>query len=76
MVDIKSFLSALKITWLTRILHDDGTLTKSLQAMCRSIQNVKQRGNEFAKMTMQRVKTPFWVDVFKHYKKCQASVHL
>ena len=68
MIDIKSFSSALKISWLTRILHDDTKLIKILQAMCPLIQNVKQRGGEFANIIMQRVKTPFWVDVFKHYK--------
>ena len=48
MVDIKSFLAALKISWLKRILHDDGKLSKILQAMCPLFQNVKQRGGEFA----------------------------
>ena len=53
MVDIKSFLAALKISWLTCILHDDGKLSKILQAMCPLIQNVKQRGGEFANIIMQ-----------------------
>ena len=73
MVDIKSFLAALKISWLKRILHDDGKLSKILQAMCPLIQNVKQRGGEFANIIMQRVKNPFWFDVFKHYKKISAK---
>ena len=30
MLDVKSFLSALKISWLKRILCDDGKLTKIL----------------------------------------------
>ena len=73
MVDIKSFLAALKISWLKRILHDDGKLSKILQAMCPLIQNVKQRGGEFANIITQRVKNPFWFDVFKHYKKISAK---
>ena len=73
MVDIKSFLAALKISWLKRMLHDDGKLSKILQAMCPLIQNVKQRGGEFANIIMQRVKNPFWFDVFKHYKKISAK---
>ena len=68
MVDIESFLAALKISWLKRILHDDGRLSKILQAMSPFIENVKQRGGEFANIIMQRVKNPFWFDVFKHYK--------
>ena len=75
MVDIKSFLAALKISWLKRILHDYGRLSKILQAMCPLMQNVK-RGGEFANIIMQRVKNPFWFDVFKNYKKCLPNVHL
>ena len=41
-VDIKSFLAALKISWLKCILHDDGKLLKIIQEMCPLIQNVKQ----------------------------------
>ena len=41
--------------------------------MCPLIQNVKQRGGEFANIIMQRVKKPFWFDVFKHYKKISAK---
>ena len=59
MFDIKSFLSALKISWFKRILHDDGTLLKTLQAMCLLIHSVKQRGGEFANIIMQRVKNHF-----------------
>ena len=56
MVDIKSFLAALKISWLKHILYDDGKLSKILQSyMCPLIQNVKQRGGEFANIIMQRV---------------------
>ena len=44
-------------------------LSKILQKMCPLIQNVKQRGGEFANIIMQRVKNPFWFDVFKQYKK-------
>ena len=42
MVDIKSFLAALKIGWLTCILHDDEELSKILPAMCPLSQNVNQ----------------------------------
>ena len=41
--------------------------------MCPLIQNVKQRGGEFAFIIMQRVKNTFWFDVFKHYKKISAK---
>ena len=41
MVDIKLFLAALKISWLKRILHDDGKLSKILQAMCPLVSECK-----------------------------------
>ena len=59
----------MKISWLKRILHDDGKLSK---AVCPLSQNVKQ-GGEFANIIMQRVKNPFWFDVFKHYKGMSAK---
>ena len=69
MLDVKSFLSALKISWLKRILCDDGKLTKILQAMCPLICSIKKCGGDFANIIMQRVQKNFGEDVFKHYKK-------
>ena len=67
MVDVKSFVSALKISWVRRILCDNGKITKILQVMCLLIQYIK-RGGEFSNIIIQRIKNPFWRDVFKHYK--------
>ena len=39
MFDVKSFLSALEIGWLKRILCDNGKITKVLQKMYPSRQN-------------------------------------
>lgn len=74
MVNIKTYLSALKITWIKRILLNKGKLTNILLAMCPLIQNIKQHGCEFVNVIMQRIENPFWVDVLKHfmnlYRKC------
>ena len=67
-VNIKSFLSALEIGWLKRILCDNGKITKILQKICPSIQNKIKTMWEFANVIMHKVKTPFWEDVFKHFK--------
>ena len=69
MVDRNPFLSALKISWLKRILHDDGRLSKILQATCPLLENVKQRDGEFANISMQSLKKnlkKIGFDVFKH----------
>ena len=47
MVDVKSFVSALKISWHRRILFDNGKITKILQVMSPLIQYIKQRGGAF-----------------------------
>ena len=76
MVDIKSFLAALKIIWLKHILHDDGTFSKILQAMCPLIQNVKQRGGEFANIIMQELKPLFGLMYSNTTKRYLPNVHL
>lgn len=48
--------------WLERVLEDNGKLTKILQTMCSSIQNIKRCGGEYANAIMQKV------NVFKQYK--------
>ena len=73
MLDVKSFLSALKICWLKRIQCNDGKITKILQnLMCTFICSIRKRNGEFGNMIMQRVKKLFlggggWG--CKHYKK-------
>ena len=70
MVNRKSFLFAVKISWLKRILHDDGELTKILQATCPLIQNVKQRGGEFVNIITKRVK----ISSFFFVSRCGLTV--
>ena len=57
MVDVKSFVSALKISWLRRILCDNGKITKILQVMCPLIQYIKQRGGEFSNNITKNLKS-------------------
>ena len=68
MVDVKSFLAALKITWLKITLTNDGKITKILNALCPAVKLIKDRGGEFANILMLRANNCFWVDVFKHYR--------
>ena len=77
MVDVKSFLAASKITWLKRILSNDGKITKILNALCPAVKLIKDRGGEFANILMLRANNCFWVDVFKHYRNlCYRCVPL
>ena len=47
---------------LKRVLEDNGKLTKILQTMCSSIQNIKRCGGVYANAIMPKV------NVFKQYK--------
>ena len=68
MADVKSFLAALKISWLKRILANEGKITNILNALCPAVKLIKDRGGEFANSLMLRANNCFGVDVFKHYR--------
>ena len=69
MMDVKDFLSALKITWLKRALeNNENRLYKIVHAFCPLIANINQRGGEFVHLLKERCTNPFWQDVFKHFK--------
>ena len=59
-VDVRSFLSALKIGCLKRILCDNGKITQMLQIMCPWFKILE---NVMVNLPMQRVGSPFWKDV-------------
>ena len=44
MVDVNSFLAALKISRLKRILTNDGKITNILNALCPAVKLIKDRG--------------------------------
>lgn len=69
MVNVKNYLSALKINWLNRILGSDGKISKILTCTCPGVKVIKERGGEFVNVLTKQTSNSFWVDVFKHYKK-------
>ena len=69
MLDVRNFLSALKISCLQRTIDSEGKVAKLLFSTCPQVKNIKIMGSEFANVLMQKTKNPFWFDVFKHYKK-------
>ena len=68
MADVKSFLAALKISWLKRILANEGKITNILNALCPAVKLIKDRGGKFANIFMLRANNCFWADVIKHYR--------
>lgn len=68
MVDIKSTISALKISWLKLFLSNEGKITKLLFVLCPLACDIAERGGEFANVLMQRVHNPFWFDMLSFTK--------
>ena len=69
MIDVQCFLSALKITWLKRILLCNGKITELLLSEYPQIQQLNFRGSEFINTLLKIIKNPFWIDVLVHLKK-------
>ena len=57
MVDVRSFLSALKIGWLKLSCVIMGKLQRFFRIMCPLVQDnfIRKRGGEFANVIMQKV---------------------
>ena len=68
MVDIFSFLSTLKLSWLKRLVTNDSTYSLWI-SLYPTLQNLNKFGFDFIKTCYTNVDNPFWFDVFKHYKK-------
>jgi hypothetical protein len=69
MVNINMFLSAMKTSWLRRILYVGSPLNKFIFCLYPDLDKLQQLGGEFANTLMQLVHNPFWHDVLKHFKK-------
>ena len=69
MVDVKAFLSSMKISWLKRIFSKNSLVSKMLLCTCPEMLNVYKCGGEYANVIMTKCTNQFWTDVVKHYKK-------
>lgn len=77
MLDIVNFTSALKLTWLQRILKCEGKVTKLLFTECKCWKDIMSNGLEFVDSIIKKTKNAFWINVLKHYKiltnRCKPS---
>ena len=69
MIDVFSFVSAMKIRCLRGILSSESFLKKVLKYVCPEILLLEKYGGEYANILMSRCCNRFWFDVSKHYKK-------
>ena len=69
MLNIYSFLSAMKVNWLKRILKDDSNYKKFLVDLYPTIKNLNYVGAEYCHILRNNIKNCFWCDAFKHMHK-------
>ena len=69
MINVFTFLAALKISWLGRVRKEDSDVGKLICACYTDFMKTFHVGGEFANIMMERMHNPFWKDVMKHYKQ-------
>ena len=70
MLDIHTFLGAMKISWMRKIWSKDilNRFTMNLYPRLLDMQNF---GSEYTDKVIRETDNPFWKDVCKHFKKLQ-----
>jgi hypothetical protein len=68
MINVYSFLSTLKISWLRR-MDKDPNLNDFLSIFCPLIGQLHNFGSEYINVILKHNKNMFWMDVLRHYKK-------
>ena len=69
MLDIHSFLTSLKVSWIRRLFITESLIRKLLIASCPTFDNLRVYGGEYCNIVIQQCENKFWVDVVKHFKK-------
>ena len=75
MVDIDSFLGAMKLSWIRRVWNN-ADLRNFVCNLIPNITEMKNLGGEFANVVMGENENLFWKDVCKHYKRlhCKCKI--
>ena len=68
MLDVNSFLSFLKISWLRRV-NSQSPIFDHASLLYPDVIKIFQLGSEFLHNLMRNIHNAFWHDVFKHCKK-------
>ena len=72
MMDINSFLGALKSSWIGRVWNNVN-LQYHISNLYPKILEIKNRGSEFTKEVVETIENPFWKDVCRYYEKLQKT---
>ena len=68
MLNVYTFLSSLKISWLRRILQQPSVF-EHISIFHPETVKISKLGSEYTHKLMQNTQNAFWHDVFKHYLK-------
>ena len=68
MLDIRSFVSSMKISWLRRLCYDSSWKQTTVM-LYPDLCNIHIFGGEYANVAMKNICNLFWRDVLRHYKK-------
>ena len=68
MIDLKSFLASMKISWVKRIITDDNQVPNALFIMSPDLKLSPIVGSDDFHFANDLKNNAFWADVFKHYK--------
>ena len=68
MVDICTFISSLKISWMRRLWRDS-VLQRFLFELYPDFESLSKLGEEFTHTCMKHCNNLFWLDVLKHFKR-------
>ena len=68
MLNIRSFLSSMKIRWLKRLMGESSWKRFTIN-LYPNLENVFNLGSEYADIISSSIGNPFWIDVMKHYKR-------
>ena len=69
MLNVYSFLSAMKINWIKRMIQNDNSYKEFVLDLYPKVGNIKLFGAEYTHSLRQNIDNDFWSDVFKHYHK-------
>ena len=69
MLNIYSFLSAMKVNWIRRLLKQNTSYRNFVIDIYPKIQNVQHLGTEYCQYLVHTIDNTFWCDVFKHLHK-------
>ena len=68
MIDIYTFISTLKISWLRRLNEIEGQ-SSTWAYLYPSLSKLSIFGQGYADTCLKSIENPFWADVLRHYKK-------